>query len=128
MMTESFRPSWKDESGVLAVVKCDLPLGMVIEQVENTEGRITNQAIFDIVEVSVGAVIIRVATNFAGIGWTVQPHRVDNVFQCWLHLVYGGHSLSRGVIKKKERNEKEEMQFNSSILKRCFFLAITCHH
>ena len=40
MMTESFRPSWKDESGVLAVVKCDLPLGMVIEQVENTEGRI----------------------------------------------------------------------------------------
>jgi len=31
MMRENFRPSWKDESGSLSVVKCDLPLGMVIE-------------------------------------------------------------------------------------------------
>ena len=55
MMRENFSPSWKDESGSLAVVKCDLPLGMTIEQVENTEGRMTNRSLFEIVEVAEGS-------------------------------------------------------------------------
>ena len=54
MMRESFRPSWKDESGVLSVVKCDLPLGMVIEGIpENTENRL--KGTFGVVEVTEGS-------------------------------------------------------------------------
>ena len=52
MMKETFKASWRDENSCLAVVKCELPLGMVIDEVKDTEGRLSG--IYEISEVYEG--------------------------------------------------------------------------
>ena len=39
MMRESFNSSWKDEESALTVLKMPMPLGMVIDDVQDLEGR-----------------------------------------------------------------------------------------
>lgn len=48
-MTEDFNPTWKDDQSSLAVVDCDLPMGMVIEESEKHQGK------FEIMEVMEGS-------------------------------------------------------------------------
>ena len=49
MMRETFNSSWVDEESALTVMKCPMPLGMVIDEVKDLEGR--KKGIFEIVEV-----------------------------------------------------------------------------
>ena len=49
MMRETFNSSWLDEESAVTVLKCPMPLGMVIDEVKNLEGR--KKGHFEIVEV-----------------------------------------------------------------------------
>lgn len=52
-MREEFQSSWKDEESALTVLKVNTPIGMVIDEVQNKEGR--KEGIFEIVEVIEGS-------------------------------------------------------------------------
>lgn len=49
MMREQFDSSWTDEESALTVLKCPMPLGMVIDEVKDLDGR--KKGHFEIVEV-----------------------------------------------------------------------------
>jgi C-terminal processing protease CtpA/Prc len=49
MMRETFNSSWVDEESALTTLKCEMPMGMVIDEVQNLEGR--KKGHFEVVEV-----------------------------------------------------------------------------
>lgn len=79
MMKDKFDSSWNDDQSALTVLKCPMPLGMVVNELKSPEGR--KKGIFEILEVEEGSNAekagIRVGDAFRACNATVQKQVRD---------------------------------------------------